>query len=339
MSQKNRHQGCQNDFEKECALSDIMVRVVSGQVLPSRNKYILCDPYNNMNILTGAWLASRYFPVIYPVAPNIFSVTRARRMARESLFFRDLPSRTKYIQCDPRKNMNILTGAWLASHYFPVIYPVAPNIFSVTRTRDVNEAIFFKNTRRAFASLRRYIQSMRDLPLSLAADAGYGCLENTKGQRNNRPRRLDGHEKVSDSQTMRHARQQRELGLASKASICESHQYSPGKKMGDIAPLVHAVYRTKSKIVSTLLTFFGDAFELRDRGRNSSNTPEPSYDAVGVHGAEFHVTWARKLNLATCWSEPGGKRDERCNLIQWEMMGEGKKDAKESVPFERKLSG
>ncbi|KAJ7934135.1 hypothetical protein B0H13DRAFT_1855613 [Mycena leptocephala] len=71
----------------------------------------------------------------------------------ESITLKVLPSRNKYIQCDPhkcesrkcesrkcesrkcesRKNMNILTGAWLASRYFPVIYPVAPNIFSVNR--------------------------------------------------------------------------------------------------------------------------------------------------------------------------------------------------------------
>ena len=140
--------------------------------------------FKNMNILTGAWLASRYFPVIYPVAANLFSVTRARyvrlfcvqilsqgcelsnllqeheycngRMARTLLCFTQ--SQQIYsvwpVQCMSDiltskscrrdvnwviffKNMNILTGAWLASCYFPVIYPVAANIFSVTRARYV----------------------------------------------------------------------------------------------------------------------------------------------------------------------------------------------------------
>ncbi|KAJ7934857.1 hypothetical protein B0H13DRAFT_1854854 [Mycena leptocephala] len=86
----------------------------------SRNKYILCDPYNGCE-LSNLLQEHEYFN---------------GRMARESLFSLDLPSRTKYIQCDPRKNMNILTGAWLASRYFPVIYPVAPNIFSVNRARN-----------------------------------------------------------------------------------------------------------------------------------------------------------------------------------------------------------
>ncbi|KAJ7937485.1 hypothetical protein B0H13DRAFT_1852456 [Mycena leptocephala] len=111
-----------------------------------------------MNILTGAWLASRYFPLIYLVAPNIFSVTRARRMARESLFSRDLPSRTEYIQCESRKCelrkcesrkgcelSNLLqeheyfNGRMARESLFPVIYPVAPNIFSVNRA-SVNRA-------------------------------------------------------------------------------------------------------------------------------------------------------------------------------------------------------
>ncbi|KAJ6545726.1 hypothetical protein B0H19DRAFT_1075990 [Mycena capillaripes] len=62
------------------------------------------------------------------------------------------------------------------------------------------------------------------------------------------------------------------------------------KEMGDIAPLVHAVYRTKSKIVSTLLTFFGDVFEVRDRGRvwsDKKNLPHQGGERCGLKFAIF----------------------------------------------------
>jgi hypothetical protein len=39
------------------------------------------------------------------------------------------------------------------------------------------------------------------------------------------------------------------------------------------------------------------------------------------------------------WDEPGVKWNERRNSIQWGEDGRGKKDAKENVPFERRLSG
>ncbi|KAJ7870333.1 hypothetical protein B0H14DRAFT_2571376 [Mycena olivaceomarginata] len=64
-----------------------------------------------MNILTGAWLACRYFPVIYPVAPNIFSVTRASNLLQEHEYF----------------NVR-MACAWLVHWYFPVIHPVATNM-------------------------------------------------------------------------------------------------------------------------------------------------------------------------------------------------------------------